>query len=134
MTASDIQTQQTTVTVLEFTDPACPVAFSAEPARLRIAWLFGDQLSWRRVMVVLNDGTGSRTGPPPERLAASRRRLHGLYGMPLDPDAPPSAAGTLEASRLVIAARLVEPDREDELLRTLRRHAMAGGSLVRATV
>lgn len=27
----------------EFTDPGCPFAFSAEPARWRVEWLYGDQ-------------------------------------------------------------------------------------------
>ena len=30
-----------------FTDPACPFAFSAEPARRRLRWHYGDQLRWR---------------------------------------------------------------------------------------
>jgi hypothetical protein len=122
------------VQIVEFTDPACPVAFSAEPVRLRIAWLYGAGLAWRRTMVVLDDGSRPGAGPPPERVAASRRRLHAQYGMPLDPDAGASSAGTLHASRLVVAARLVAPEHELGLLRALRVHAMAGGSLDRGAV
>jgi protein-disulfide isomerase len=58
------------VTVTEFTDPACPVAFSAEPVRRRLQWVFGGQLVWRRVMVVLDDGTRARGGSPREHMAA----------------------------------------------------------------
>ena len=32
-----------TVQIVEFTDPGCPFAFSAEPHRLRLRWR-----SWRR--------------------------------------------------------------------------------------
>jgi hypothetical protein len=122
------------VRVTEFTDPACPVAFSAEPVRRRLHWVFGEQLAWERVMVVLNDGTGPRGGPPRERMAASRRRLHGSWGMPLDPDAFASITNTLDASRLVVAARLHDPDGEDTALRALRLHAIGGGDLDRASV
>jgi predicted DsbA family dithiol-disulfide isomerase len=118
----------------EFTDPACPVAFSAEPVRRRLQWVFGEQIDWHRVMVVLNDGTGPRGGPPRERMAASRRRLHQTWGMPVDPDAFATVTSTLDASRLVIAARLHDPAHEDAALRALRLHAMGGGDLDRASV
>lgn len=121
--------------VTEFTDPACPVAFSAEPVRRRLAWLFGDQLEWKRVMVVLDDGSRPRSGgPPPERRAASRRHLHAAWGMPLDPDAHAGVSSTLDASRLVIAARLHDSRREDAVLRAVRVHAVAGGDLDRKSV
>jgi hypothetical protein len=119
--------------VVEYTDPACPVAFSAEPVHRRLAWLFGDQLEWQRPMVVINDGRGTGGGPPRDRIAASRRRLHAQYGMPLDPDAPPPTT-TIEASRLVVAARLRAPELELAVLRALRRKAMASGALDRASV
>ena len=102
--------------VVEFTDPACPVAFSAEPVHRRLEWLFGDQLEWQRGMVVINDGSGMGGGPPRDRIAASRRRLHARYGMPLDPDAPPPTS-TIEAGRLVIAVRLRDPGLEAAILR-----------------
>ena len=122
-----------TVRVREFTDPACPVAFSAEPVHLRIAWLYADHLTREQVMVVLSDGTRT-SGGPPERIAAARRRRFALYGMPVDPQASAAAAGTLEASRLVVAARLTQPAMERPLLRRLRIHAMAGRGLDRASV
>ncbi len=122
------------VRVDEFTDAACPVAFSAEPVRQRLRWVFGDQLDWHRVMVVLDDGTGPRGAAPRERMAASRRRLHDAWGMPVDPDAFASGTSTLEAARLVIATRLHDPDHEDAALRALRLHAMSGGELDRESV
>jgi hypothetical protein len=41
------------VGITEYTDPGCPWAYSAEPHRLRLRWLYGDELDWRRRMVVL---------------------------------------------------------------------------------
>jgi hypothetical protein len=37
--------------ITEFTDPGCPWAFSAEPFRRRLNWLYGDCIEWeaRRV-------------------------------------------------------------------------------------
>jgi hypothetical protein len=32
--------------ILDFTDPGCAFAWSAEPGRRRISWLYGDQLEW----------------------------------------------------------------------------------------
>jgi hypothetical protein len=32
--------------ITEFTDPACPFAWSAEPQRRRLEWLYGNQLGW----------------------------------------------------------------------------------------
>ena len=43
------------VVIREFSDPACPVAWSAEPIRLRLSWLYGDSLRWERRMVVLSE-------------------------------------------------------------------------------
>jgi hypothetical protein len=41
---------------------------------------------------------------------------------------------TTDATRLVLAARLHDPEREDVALRALRLHAMAGGDLDRNTI
>ena len=41
------------VVITEFTDPSCPWAYSAEPVRQRLDWLYGDRLEWRTCMVGL---------------------------------------------------------------------------------
>ena len=41
------------VAIREFTDPTCPWAFSAEPSRLRLLWLYGEGLRFERRMIVL---------------------------------------------------------------------------------
>jgi predicted DsbA family dithiol-disulfide isomerase len=48
-----VTTAPATIDVELFTDPACPFAFSAEPARLRLRWHYGDGLRWRTTMIVL---------------------------------------------------------------------------------
>jgi hypothetical protein len=46
------------VVITEYTDPACPWAFSAEPFRRRLNWLYGDQIAWDVKLVGLSDGSG----------------------------------------------------------------------------
>jgi 2-hydroxychromene-2-carboxylate isomerase len=93
----------TPVRIRHFTDPMCPFAFSAERQRLRLQWLYGDQLGWSTHMVVLAEQR--RADYPPERLAQGRRRLHERYGMPMAWTPPPAVAASLPASRAVVAVR-----------------------------
>ena len=43
------------VRITEYTDPGCPWAWSAEPFRRRLQWLYGDSIEWRERMVGLAD-------------------------------------------------------------------------------
>jgi predicted DsbA family dithiol-disulfide isomerase len=115
------------VRIRHFTDPGCPFAFSAERQRLRIRWLYGDQISWTTHMVVL-----AETPPEhftPERVAQSRRTLHERYGMPMAWTPPPPNAATIDACRAVIAVRLRSEERCAPLLRRLRVLCFAGRAL-----
>lgn len=112
------------VPVTLFTDPACPFAFSAEPARMRLRWLYGDQLAWTVRMIVLTREPGEA-----ERLAEGAPGLQRKFGMPIDPRPYPRPASSEPACRAVVAARLVAPARAEALLRRLRVHTMAGGLL-----
>src|SRR3954453_9888287 len=122
--------------ITHFTDPACPFAFSAEPIRLRLRWLYGEQLHWRTRMIVLTLEPGEA-----EKLAEGAPTLQRLHGMPIDPapypraralapappprsrrPAPPDRAGLAS-----VAARLTAPDRAESLLRRLRVRTMLGG-------
>lgn len=107
-----------------FTDPACPFAFSAEPARLRLRWHYGDQLRWRTTMIVLTLEPGEA-----EKLAQGAPTLQRLHGMPIDPAPYPRPASSEPACRAVVAARLHAPGAADALLRALRVRTMAGGLL-----
>jgi len=107
-----------------FTDPACPFAFSAEPARLRLRWHYGDQLRWRTTMIVLTLEPGEA-----EKLAEGAPTLQRLHGMPIDPAPYPRPASSEPACRAVVAARLHAPGAAEALLRALRVRTMAGGLL-----
>jgi hypothetical protein len=107
-----------------YTDPACPFAFSAEPARLRLRWHYGDGLHWRLTMIVLTLEPGEA-----EKLAGGAGSLQPRYGMPIDPRPYARPASSEPACRSVVAARLHAPASEERLLRQLRVRVMAGGLL-----
>jgi predicted DsbA family dithiol-disulfide isomerase len=114
--------------ITEFTDPACPFAFSAEPARMRLRWLYGDDIEWRPRMVVLSESPDDYVarGFTPERQVTALEAIQRKYGMPIDTRRRPRMMATVRACRAVVAARLHAPEREKALLRRLRIHAMAG--------
>jgi predicted DsbA family dithiol-disulfide isomerase len=111
-----------------FTDPACPFAFSAEPARFRLRWLYGDQLAWRTRMVGLSEHPEDyvEKGSTPEKQAASFHKLQQRYGMPIDSREQPRMMATVVACRAVVAARVHAAEHADALLRRLRIHHFAG--------
>ena len=110
--------------ITHFTDPACPFAFSAEPARYRLRWHYGDQLRWRTRLIVLTLEPGEA-----EKLAGGAPNLQREYGMPIDPAPRSRPASSEPACRAVVAARLNAPELEEPLLRRLRVRAMAGALL-----
>src|SRR5919199_2620609 len=114
--------------IREFTDPGCPFAFSAEPARWRIEWLYGDQLEWSRRMVVLSESPEDylERGFTPDQQAESYRRLRREHGTPIDAHERPRMPATEVACRAVVAARLHAPAHERALLRRLRVLGFAG--------
>jgi predicted DsbA family dithiol-disulfide isomerase len=117
------------VDIVEYTDPGCPWAYSAEPYRLRLRWLYGDDaVSWQPRMVVL-----ARTpdeyldkGLTPDKLAAGSAMIADEHGMPIDTSERPRMAATLPACTAVVAARLHAPELERPLLRRLRLRNFAG--------
>jgi predicted DsbA family dithiol-disulfide isomerase len=112
------------VRIRHFTDPACPFAFSAERQRLRLEWLYGDQITWELHMVVLREERGEEWTS-----GETFRRLQLLYGMPIDWRQRLWDAASIHACRAVVAARLRWPDREAALLRRLRVLGMGGALL-----
>jgi predicted DsbA family dithiol-disulfide isomerase len=115
----------------DFTDPGCPFAFSAEPARLRLRWLYGDQIEWRPRMIVLSRSPDEylAKGFTPERQSQALADIQRRYGMPIDPRERPRMPATIDACRAVVAARLYWPEQEQALLRRLRIRTMAGEML-----
>jgi 2-hydroxychromene-2-carboxylate isomerase len=112
------------IDVTLYTDPACPFAFSAEPARLRLRWHYGDGLRWRLAMIVLTLEPGEA-----DKLAGGAPSLQAKHGMPIHPFPYPRSASSEPACRAVVAARLNAPPAEERLLRALRVRAMRGGLL-----
>lgn len=111
------------VLIRHYTDPSCPYAFSAERQRLRLLWLYGEQVDWELHMVVLHETPPDRE---PEDLSRSHKRLALRYGMPIDWRRRPAVGATIDACRAVVAARLHRPEREAALLRRLRVQYFAG--------
>src|SRR3954454_22555150 len=102
------------VLITEFTDPGCPFAYSAEPFRRRLQWLFGDQLQWRTRMVVLSESPEDylEKGFTPEKQAAAYKELASEYGMPIDTRERPRMHATAPACLAVVAARRHAPSAE----------------------
>jgi predicted DsbA family dithiol-disulfide isomerase len=116
------------VCITEFTDPGCPWAYSAEPFRRRLSWLYGDQLEWQVRMVGLAESPDDyvERGFTPDKQAKAFQSIAREHGMPIDTSARPRMAATMPACRAVVAARLHAPDRMRALLRRLRVRNFAG--------
>jgi predicted DsbA family dithiol-disulfide isomerase len=116
---------------MEFTDPGCPWAWSAEPFRRRLQWLYGDQIDWSRRMVVLADAPEDydAKGFTPEKQSRAFAAIAHDHGMPMDTAERPRMAATEPACRAVVAARLHAPAAEERLLRAFRVHHFAGEPL-----
>jgi predicted DsbA family dithiol-disulfide isomerase len=112
------------VLIRHFTDPSCPWAFSAERQRLRLLWLYGDQIAWELHMVVLSEEAPEHFTP--EKLSGAYRRLAVMYGMPIDWGERVRVAPSVHACRAVVATRLRWPEREAAMLRRLRVLNFAG--------
>jgi predicted DsbA family dithiol-disulfide isomerase len=116
------------VCITEFTDPGCPWAYSAEPFRRKLHWLYGDALHWQRRMVVLAESPQEYLdkGMTPEKLAAGMKMIAREHGMPIDTSTRPRVAATAPACRAIVAARLHAPAAEEPLLRAFRLRCMGG--------
>jgi predicted DsbA family dithiol-disulfide isomerase len=123
-------TDSPAVRITEFTDPGCPFAWSAEPARARIDFLYGDQLEWRVRMVGLSDRRRTReSGYDPEKMSDNQRRLAREFGMPIDARVREFGAATVPACRTVVAAKVHRPDATRRVLRRLRERHWSGETL-----
>ena len=116
------------VRITEFTDPGCPWAYSAEPFRRRLDWLYGEQLEWRVCVVGLAESPDDyvEKGFTPDKQARSFERIAKEHGMPIDTAERSRMAATMPACRAIVAARLNAPERERMLLRRLRVRHFSG--------
>jgi len=115
------------VCITEFTDPACPFAYSAEPVRTRLRWLYGEHIDFVARMVVLSESPDDylERGFTPEKQSAAFKRFAHEQGMPMDTSERPRMQATLPACRAVVAAR-VHTQRCWFLLRALRVRHFSG--------
>ncbi|MDX6726756.1 MAG: hypothetical protein QOK49_1561 [Baekduia sp.] len=116
------------VVITEYTDPGCPWAFSAEPFRRRLSWLYGDQLEWDVRMVGLADSGQEMAdkGFTPAVQSQAFRKISREHGMPIDTAERERMAATIPACRAVVAAQLHAPERMRSLLRRLRVRHFSG--------
>jgi predicted DsbA family dithiol-disulfide isomerase len=120
------------VHIAEFTDPACPWAYSAEPFRHRIDWLYEGWVEWEPRLVVLADSAADQEekGLTPDWLAGAYRRIARDHRMPIDTRERPYVAGSREACKSVVAARLHgDTVQMRRMLRGLRIRNFAGEML-----
>jgi predicted DsbA family dithiol-disulfide isomerase len=120
------------VHIAEFTDPACPWAYSAEPFRHRIDWLYEGYVEWEPRMVVLADTAAQQEekGFTPEKLADAYAHIAHEHKMPIDTRERPYVAGSRDACRAVVAARMHgDYVTMRKLLRQLRIRNFAGEML-----
>ena len=118
-----------TIRINEYTDPGCPWAFSAEPSRRRLDWLYGERLEWVPRMVGLSSSPEDYTdrGFTTDKQAAGMRKIAADHGMPIDTAERSRMAATLPACRAVVAARLAKGiGAAQGLLRCLRVHTFSG--------
>lgn len=116
------------VTITEFTDPGCPWAYSAEPFRRRIDWIYGDHVRWRPRMVGLASAPEDYTsrGFGTAEQARGFTNIAREHEMPIDTRERDRMAATLPACRAVLAARLRAPEAERAVLRGLRVRNFSG--------
>jgi predicted DsbA family dithiol-disulfide isomerase len=116
------------VVITEYTDPACPWAFSAEPFRRRLTWLYGEQLDWDVRMVGLSEDPAAMEakGFTPKVLSDAYKKISREHRMPIDTRERERLSASIPACRAVVAARLHAPDQMRRLLRRLRVRSFSG--------
>ncbi len=120
-------TSQLTLNV--FTDPNCPYAYSAEPIRLRLQWLYGDQLNWRTTMIILSGYADEVSTITVEQAAQYQTGIRDKYGMPIDVTVRPRLPHTINAARAFIAINRHDTKIATDFLRNTRIAAMSGSML-----
>ncbi|HEV2058783.1 MAG TPA: hypothetical protein VGR11_05460 [Solirubrobacteraceae bacterium] len=116
------------VCITDFTDPGCPWAYSAEPFRRRLMWLYGDAIQWCHRMVVLAEDPQEYVdkGFDTAQQSSGFAKIAREHGMPIDTSLRPRMAATAPACRAIVATRLHAPAAEAAILRAFRLRAMRG--------
>jgi protein-disulfide isomerase-like protein with CxxC motif len=109
------------IDVIEFSDPGCPWAYSANPALSALRWRYGDQLSWRLAMIGLTEQADQyvQRGYTPARSARGYQRF-APWGQPFTRAPKARMAATARMCRAVVATRLAAPEPERDAFRALQ--------------
>ena len=107
------------IEVVVYNDPVCPWGYSAHPAHRFLEWRYGNQLTWRLVMISLREQP-STVPFDPARSAAGLTKFRDRYGMPFSLEHKARAAATHRGCRAVVAAGIVEPGSEWRVMRALQ--------------
>ena len=109
------------VAVTEFTDPGCPWAYAASPALAVLRWRYRDQFEWRLVTIGLAEDPKRYVdaGYTPTRMTIGNMFFR-RYGMPFASAPRARVSATGRACRAIVATRLLDPEREREVLRALQ--------------
>jgi 2-hydroxychromene-2-carboxylate isomerase len=107
--------------VTHYSDPGCPWAWSASPALAVLRWRYGDQLAWRHVMIGLTEHGSEyeRRGYTGAGMALGYRSFR-RRGMPFAVAPRRRVHGTGPMCRVVVAARLRDPQLEWPVFRALQ--------------
>ncbi len=110
------------ISVTHFSDPGCPWAYSASPALAVLRWRYGGQLEWRLVTIGLAEDPQRYidAGYTPTRSVIGNLRGFRRHGMPFLLAPRERVLGTARACRAIVAARLREPARENDVFRALQ--------------
>lgn len=105
-----------------YSDPACPFAYSENPALRVIEWRYGSQIDWRLVLVGLSEDTSryAANGYTPLRQVQNNIRFRDQWHMPFALTPKTRLAYSSRACRAVIAARREWPGSEWAVFRTLQ--------------
>jgi predicted DsbA family dithiol-disulfide isomerase len=119
------------LTITEYTDPACPWAFSAEPFRWKLNWMYGDQLTWDVRLVGLSEDPEAMVaaGFTPEMLAGAFAKISAEHGMPIDTSVRERLSASIPACRAAVAAKLNAPEQTRPLIRALAIRNFKGEAL-----
>lgn len=108
--------------ILRITDPGCPFAWSAEPAITVLRQRYRSQVNWSLAMIGLaEDGSiYEQRGYDAAMMAKGYATFSRRYGMPVTAEARPRPLATWPACRVVVAARLLQPELEEAVQRSLQ--------------
>ena len=104
-----------------YNDPACPWAYSANPALHVLAWRYGDQLRWKLTVIGLTEDASQYEARGYTPLRGALGQLHfRRYGMPFSPAPKSKISATVRGCRAIVAARLASPGSEWSVFRALQ--------------